>query len=180
MPSVRHLDVPRLLAAIVVCQAAGAIGGFATANSVDTWYLTLRKSPLNPPGWVFGPVWTMLYTFMGIALYRAWMSVRRAPVAAEGGGVGVTGASSEVAARVSFTPFWTQLALNTAWSLVFFGLRQPLGALVTLVALLLGIVATIRSFGRVDRPAAWLLVPYAVWVTFAGYLNASVWWLNRD
>jgi benzodiazapine receptor len=165
MPVSRRLDLPRLLLSIVVCQAAGAIGGFATASSVGTWYLTLRKSPLNPPGWVFGPVWTILYTLMGIALYRAWMHSRRA------------GPDEE---RASFTPFWAQLGLNTAWSLVFFGLQQPLGALATLGALLLGILATIRSFARVDATAAWLLVPYAVWVAFAGYLNASVWWLNRD
>ena len=80
----------------------------------------------------------------------------------------------------SFALFWTQLGLNTAWSLVFFGLRAPFGALATLVALLAAIVATMRAFGRVDRAAALLLAPYAAWVTFAGFLNASVWWLNRE
>jgi len=159
-----RLDFVRLIAAIAVCQAAGAIGGLATASSVGTWYAGLQKSSLNPPPGVFGPVWTTLYTLMGISLYRAWMQARRA---------------EDDEARASFTPFWTQLALNTAWSLVFFGLKQPLGALLTLIALLLGIIATIRSFGRVDRAAGWLLVPYAIWVAFAGYLNASVWWLNR-
>lgn len=164
MPASPRFDPLRLVAAIAVCQAAGLIGGLATASSVGTWYAGLRKSALNPPPWIFGPVWTTLYTLMGISLYRAWMHARRA------------GPDEE---RPSFTPFWTQLALNTAWSLIFFGLKQPLGAFLTLIALLLGIIATIRSFGRVDRPAGWLLVPYAVWVAFAGYLNVSVWWLNR-
>jgi tryptophan-rich sensory protein len=166
MPVTRRLDLPRLVAAILVCQAAGAIGGFATASSVETWYVTLRKSSLNPPPWVFGPVWTTLYTLMGIALYRMWMRARRAE--ADGG------------EAPSFALFWTQLGLNTAWSLVFFGLRAPFGALATLVALLAAIVATMRAFGRVDRAAALLLAPYAAWVTFAGFLNASVWWLNRE
>lgn len=131
---------------------------------MTTWYRTLRKSRLNPPPWVFGPVWTALYTLMGIALYRTWTRARRAEFSEE---------------RASFTPFWTQLALNTAWSFVFFGMRRPLAALLTLIALHASIIATIRSFGRVDRVAALLLYPYIGWVSFAGYLNASVWWLNR-
>lgn len=164
MPAAERLDLPRVVAAIAICQAAGAIGGLATASSLDTWYSGLAKSSLNPPGWVFGPVWTILYTLMGVSLYRAWMRARRA-------------GPGEV--RVSFAPFWVQLALNTAWSLVFFGLRQPLGALLTLAALLAAIAATMRGFARVDRAAAWLLAPYAAWVAFAGILNASIWWLNR-
>lgn len=168
MPALKRLDIPRLLAAVAICQGAGLIGGFATASSVGTWYAGLQKSPLNPPPWVFGPVWTTLYTLMGIALYRTWMRARRTEEAAGG------------EERASFAPFWAQLGLNTAWSLVFFGLQWPLGALVTLLALFAGILATIRSFGRVDTVAALLLIPYAGWVAFAGYLNASVWWLNRD
>lgn len=164
MSAPARVDVPRLIAAIAASQAAGLIGGLATAQSVDTWYRTLEKASLNPPPWVFGPVWTLLYTLMGISLYRAWMQARRA-------GPGEP--------HASFAPFFIQLALNAAWSLIFFGLRQPLGALVALVALLVSILATIRAFGRVDRPAGWLLVPYAAWVVFAGYLNAGVWWLNR-
>jgi len=160
-----RFDLPRLLAAVAICQGAGAIGGLATASSVRTWYPTLRKSSLNPPPWVFGPAWTALYTLMGFALYRTWMRSRRAEMTED---------------RASFAPFWTQLGLNAAWSIVFFGLRRPFGALVTLVALHASILATMRSFGRVDRTAALLLLPYAVWVAFAGYLNASVWWLNRD
>ncbi len=161
----RRVDVPRLSAAIAICQAAGALGALATTRSVRTWYPRQRKAALNPPPWVFGPVWTALYLMMGVSLYRAWMQSRRA---------------GRDDARASFASFWAQLALNTSWSFVFFGLRRPFEALVTLGAMLLGILATMRSFGRVDRAAAWLLLPYALWVAFAGYLNASVWWLNRD
>jgi len=165
MPSNRGLDLWRLGAAIALCQSAGAIGGFATARSVTTWYAGLRKASLNPPPWIFGPVWTVLYTLMGISLYRAWMSARRARSEED---------------RPGFGAFSLQLVLNTAWSIIFFGLRMPLGALIALVAMHLSIVATIREFGRVDRWAGWLLLPYVLWVSFAGYLNASVWWLNRD
>ena len=165
MTLTQRVDVPRLAAAIAICQAAGAIGGLATASSVRTWYPSQRKAALNPPPWIFAPVWTVLYLVMGISLYRAWIQARRA-------------GRDEV--RSSFAPFWMQLALNASWSFVFFGLRRPFEALITLGAMLLGILATMRSFGRVDRTAAWLLLPYALWVTFAGYLNASVWWLNRD
>ncbi|MEI7925263.1 MAG: TspO/MBR family protein [Chloroflexota bacterium] len=184
MPDTRRFDLLRLVAAIAVCQAAGGIGALATANSVSTWYVTLKKAPLNPPPWVFGPAWTTLYTLMGIALYRAWMRSRRTDPAPLGAGESATTEDGVAAAgtlrRASFTPFWVQLALNASWSLVFFGLREPLGALFTLVAMQVGILATIRSFARVDRAAVWLLAPYAAWVTFAGYLNASVWWLNRQ
>ncbi len=164
MPVLRSVDFPRLVGAVLLSQAAGAIGGLATARSVTTWYVMLDKPPLNPPSWVFGPVWAILYTLMGISLYRVWMYARRSPPSG---------------ARASFTPFMVQLALNAAWSLLFFGLRQPMLAFIGLVALLLAIIATIRAFVRVDGIAAGLLVPYAVWVTFAGYLNAGVWWLNR-
>ncbi len=165
MTLIRRVDVPRLSAAIAICQAAGAIGGLATARSVRSWYPRQRKAALNPPSSVFGPVWTVLYLLMGISLYRAWVQARRA------------GRDDE---RPSFAPFWAQLVLNASWSFVFFGLRRPFEALVTLVAMFLSILATMRSFGRVDRAAAWILLPYALWVAFAGYLNAGVWWLNRD
>ena len=160
-----RLDIPRLIGAIVLCQVAGAIGGVATASSVKSWYAPLRKASLNPPPWVFGPVWTILYALMGISLYRASRARAAGPAGAAPG---------------ALQPFFLQLSLNAAWSFVFFGARRPFEALITLVALLAAILATIRSFARLDRAAAWLLVPYAVWVTFAGYLNASVWWLNRD
>lgn len=162
--SSRRPDLLRLALAIAVSQSAGIIGGLATARSVRTWYVPLRKAPLNPPAWVFGPVWTTLYTLMGISLYRVWTAARRAAPGADG---------------AAFVPFWTQLVLNAAWSFVFFGLRRPLAALAVLVALLGSILATIRGFGRADRWAGRLLVPYAAWVAFAGYLNAGVWWLNR-
>ena len=161
-------SIARLVGAIALCQAAGLIGGIATARAVPTWYRGLRKSSLNPPPWVFGPAWTTLYTMMGISLYRAATRGQRDRL------------GEEHALSTLLAPFALQLVLNTAWSLVFFGLRRPLAALVTLVVLLASILATIRAFARVDRAAAWLLVPYAAWVAFAGYLNASVWWLNRD
>ena len=154
-----------LLGWLLFVSVAAALGALAS-RSAPVFYAELVRPTWAPPAWVFGPVWTTLYTLMGIALYRMWMRARRAE--ADGG------------EAPSFALFWTQLGLNTAWSLVFFGLRAPFGALATLVALLAAIVATMRAFGRVDRAAALLLAPYAAWVTFAGFLNASVWWLNRE
>lgn len=124
------------------------------------WYLELAKPDWTPPSWLFGPVWTALYATIGVA---AWLVWRR---------VGFGGAP--MAWR-----FWgIQLALNSAWSWVFFGLRAPGAALVEIGALLLAIVANIIAFRRHRPAAAWLLVPYLAWVTFATALNAAIWRLN--
>jgi benzodiazapine receptor len=146
---------------ILVCQLAGAIGSLATQASLSTWYEALAKPSFNPPSWVFAPVWTTLYTLMGIAAYLVWrrgwhrQDVKRA--------LGV---------------FAVQLVLNAAWSLVFFGLQAPLGGLVVIVLLLAAIVLTMRAFFPLSRTAGWLLVPYVLWVAFATVLNGSIWLLN--
>ena len=149
-----------LLAFVAVCLAIGAIGGAVTSTSVGTWYQSLRKPPFNPPDWIFGPVWTVLYITMAVAAWRVW---RR---------LGFGGA------RYALTLFAIQLALNLAWSIVFFGFRQIGMALVEIVVLLAFIVATAIAFWRADRAAGLLFVPYLGWVGFAALLNASLWRLN--
>ena len=146
---------------IGLCLAVGGLGGLATAASVRTWYPTLVKPPWTPPGWLFGPVWTVLYVAMGLAAARVHLR-----------------AGSWSAARGALALFLAQLALNGAWSWVFFGQRNPLAGLVNIVLLLLAIAATGFAFQRVDRGAAWLLLPYGLWVTFATALNAALWHLN--
>lgn len=155
-------DLLRLAACILVCQAAGAIGSVFTVTSLDSWYASLVKPSFNPPGWVFGPVWTTLYTLMGIA---AWLVWRR-------------GDLSSPPVRNALFLFAVQLALNTLWSALFFGLKSPLLALVGIVALMAAILATIVAFKPISPAAAWLMTPYLAWVAFASILNAAIWRLN--
>lgn len=145
---------------IALCLGAGAVGSWFTMPALDVWYAALRKPSWNPPNWVFAPVWTALYLTMAVA---AWMVWRRA-------GVG--------AARTALILFAVQLILNVAWSALFFALRSPALGVAGIVALWAALVATIVSFGRISAGAVWLMIPYLVWVTFAGALNVAVWRLN--
>lgn len=150
-----------LVGAVLLCELAGGIGALFTMPSVSTWYAGLLKPALTPPGWVFGPVWTTLYALMGIALFLVWLS------------------KSARRKGYAYAFFGIQLVLNVCWSVIFFGWHNPGLAFVELVALWTAIVATIIAFYRISRPAALFLLPYLLWVSFAGYLNFSVWQLNR-
>lgn len=148
-----------LFAALLVI-AASALGSSATIPNISTWYAGLHKPSFTPPNWIFGPVWTLLYAMMGYAFFR------------------VLRTGQGVERRRASIWFLIQLALNTSWSFAFFGARNPGLGVVVVVALWLAIVATIVSFRRVDRIAAWLLAPYLVWVSYATLLTAAVWRLN--
>lgn len=148
-------------AIIGACLAVGAVGGLLTSSSVETWFPTLAKPAWNPPSWVFGPVWTVLYVLMGVALWLVWRQV---------------GLSRARRANVLFA---SQLALNLGWSLLFFGLRSPTLALAEIVCLLVVIVLTTVEFRRHSRAAALLMAPYILWVSFASTLNAGIVYLNR-
>ena len=148
----------QILAFIVLCEGVGLIAGLATQSSVETWYPTLAKPFFTPPDWLFAPVWTVLYALMGIAAHLVW---RRRP--------GV---------QRALVLFGVQLALNAAWSLVFFGGRSISGGLVVILLLLAALLATLVAFWRRSRWAGALLVPYVVWVGYATALNAGIWWLN--
>lgn len=150
-----------LMLFIAICLGVSAVGAWATAGSVATWYPTLHKPSWNPPAWVFGPVWTALYLTMAVA---AWLVWRRAGWRGAPGALGL---------------FAVQLGLNLAWSPLFFGLRSPGAALLDIWALWLAIAATLVAFFRIERIAAALLVPYWLWVSFATALNAAIWTLNR-
>jgi tryptophan-rich sensory protein len=142
---------------IAVCLAVGALGGYATASPVTDWYPTLRKPSWNPPNWLFGPVWTTLYIMMAAA---AWLVWRRGQ------------------SRAAMILFFTQLALNLAWSFLFFGVRSPWLGLVGVVILWLALLATVIVFFQRDRLAGWLMLPYLAWVSFAAFLNFTIWQLN--
>ncbi len=151
-----------LLIAVAIPLLVGAVGGLATSSSLSDWYPSLVKPSWNPPNWVFGPVWTILYVLMGVAAWRVW---RKGP--------------NDPGVRSGLILFGVQLFFNLLWSLVFFGLRMPGGALVEIAITWILILATLVSFYRIDRTAGLLLVPYQLWATFATVLNAAIWWLNR-
>ena len=159
LPS-RARDLAGLAAFVLLCLAISALGGWVTATSVGSWYPTLAKPAFNPPNWVFAPVWTVLYLMIAAAGWRVW---RRRGLAA---------------APVAMGTYALQLALNLAWSFVFFGAQAIGAALVVIAALLAAIVANAILFWKIERAAGWLLAPYAAWVAFATALNAALWWLN--
>lgn len=148
-----------LAAFLLLVALAWAAGGWITASSVGTWYAALAKPAFNPPGWVFGPVWTVFYVMIAFAGWRLWR--RGGP-----------------ASRLALTAWYVQLLLNLMWSFLFFGGRMIGAALAEILVLLAAIAATIVLAWRVDRLAAWLLAPYLAWVSFATLLNAALWRLN--
>ncbi len=149
-----------LILFIVAAFVVAAIGGSATASSVGDWYLGLNKPTWNPPSWVFGPAWTLLYLLMSIAAWRVWL--RR----------------DEPGAQTTLWLHAGQLVINALWSIFFFGMQRPDLALVDILVLLgILIVIQFRLF-RFDRTAAYLWLPYVAWVTFATMLNKAIWLLN--
>ncbi|MEI7512910.1 MAG: TspO/MBR family protein [Candidatus Uhrbacteria bacterium] len=154
-------NIINFVLSIAICETAGLIGSVFTFSSIPTWYAALVKPPLNPPSWVFGPVWTILYALMGIAAFLIWQKLEKNKKAKE-----------------SLMLFGLQLTLNTLWSIVFFGLQMPGLAFIIIVMMWLAIAGTIFSFAKISRTAAYLLVPYLIWVSFASYLNFGLWFLN--
>lgn len=146
-----------LMGWLLLCFAASAMGALFMPGE---WYAALAKPAWNPPGWIFGPVWTILYAMMAVA---AWLVWQRGGWAAQGRPLRL---------------FLVQLALNALWSPIFFGLHEPGLAFAEMILLWLAIGVTLVRFWRVHRAAAWLLVPYLAWVSFAAVLNGTLWRLN--
>jgi len=154
------------LISVLSCLAIGWLGSIFTASSVKGWYVTLVKPSFNPPSWLFGPVWTVLYIMMGIALYLVWTKA--------GAKKSVKGKGLKAGMKLFFIQLW----LNFMWSLLFFGLKNPLVALVDIVILWAMILLTIISFWKLEKKAAYLLIPYILWVSFATALNLAIVLLN--
>jgi tryptophan-rich sensory protein len=150
-----------IVIAVTICLLIGFLAGFATQSSVGTWYATLNKPSFNPPNWIFGPVWTLLYILMGIAAGLVW---------AKG--------FYHVWVKTALYYFGFQLLFNALWSIVFFGFQEPFWALLVILVLLILILLTIKWFKIVSKPAAYLLLPYLLWVSFAMVLNYKIWELN--
>lgn len=155
-------DWLKLVIAVVVSELAGIIGSIFTISAIPTWYAALAKPALNPPSWLFAPVWTTLYLLMGIAAFLVWRK-----------------GWEQKEVRIALFIFGIQLILNALWSIIFFGLHNPAWALVNIIGLWLAIVGAIVAFHKISRPAAYLLIPYIFWVSFAAYLNYSIWILNK-
>ncbi|MBT3304435.1 tryptophan-rich sensory protein [Candidatus Woesearchaeota archaeon] len=147
----------KLIISLVLPFIASAIGGLFTVSSVSTWYVDLVKPSFNPPSWLFGPVWTILYLLMGIALYLVWTKKFN---------------------KQAFTLFGIQLVLNALWSILFFGLKQPLLAFIEIIILWVMILVTIIYFYKINKNSAYLLIPYLLWVSFAAILNLAIFILN--
>jgi tryptophan-rich sensory protein len=148
------------IVAIVICQSAGIIGSIFTAPAVRGWYVGINKPSFSPPNWVFAPVWTTLFLLMGISLAIVWLSEKND--------------LRKKALRI----FFVQLILNTLWSIIFFGMENPLLAFIEIIVLWFAILYTIILFRKIDKKASYLLVPYILWVTFASVLNLAIAILN--
>jgi len=146
-------------ASISVCLLAGAVGSAFTFQNIPTWYAGLNKPFFSPPNWLFGPVWTILYLMMGVSLFLVFVKEKE-----------------------KFTKpvkiFLLHLAVNSLWSIVFFGMRNPGLAYIVIIILWLMIFYLINIFNNIDKRASRLLYPYFAWVTFASFLNLAVWYLN--
>lgn len=156
----KNINWRRLLIALFIPQVAGLLGVIFTAPEINSWYENLNKPFFNPPGWIFGPVWTVLYILMGISLYLVWQK------------------RDSLGERI-FDWWWIQLALNVLWSVIFFGWHLPLLALIEIGFLWWSIRKTMKSFVEVGRAPVRLLIPYLAWVSFAAILNTAIVWLNR-
>ena len=152
----------KLLSSLMLCLGTGMAGSFFTRASLGEWYLQLQKPWFNPPGWLFGPVWTVLYIMMGVSLYLVWSAPEKS-----------------APRRRSLWIFVIQLFLNFSWSVAFFGLRSPGGGLGVILLLIMLISLTIFYFSKISKVASFLLYPYLGWVLFASVLNFSIWHLNH-
>jgi tryptophan-rich sensory protein len=142
---------------LALVVAVAAVGGMASTSGLRDWYDGLDRAPWNPPGWVFGPAWTILYILMAVA---AWLVARTD--------------LDQRSVQIALALYAIQLALNLGWSLLFFGARAPGWALADIVVLCILVAVTAIAFHRIDPAAGWLLVPYLGWLLFATSLNVWV------
>lgn len=159
-PALNPRRIAALLFSLSLALGVGALGGLVTAPAIETWYAALAKPAFNPPNWLFGPVWTLLYVMMGFAAWRIFVNAHG------------------TARRAALALYLAQLLLNLGWSFLFFGAKSPLAALIEIAALLACLAAATRSFLQLDRTAGVLMTPYLIWTCYALLLNFSIWRLN--
>jgi len=151
----------KLLVAVSVCLLAGFVGSIFTTPAISTWYITLNKPALNPPNWIFAPVWTTLFILMGISLFLVLQEDMK-----------------KIETKIAIGFFAGQLILNILWSILFFGFHSPLAGLIEIGFLWIAILFTIITFWKVSKVSAILLLPYLFWVSVASILNFLIWRLN--
>lgn len=151
----------KLFISILIPLLVGAIAGLFTSSGVNGWYALANKPWFNPPNWIFAPMWTLLYILMGIAFFLVWRS-----------------SADKNIKQTAMILFSIQLAINFFWSFIFFKLQQPGWAFAEIILMWVMILLTIIWFGKISAAAAWLMVPYICWVSFASVLNYSIWKLN--
>ena len=155
------MNILKLVISVGICFLVAFIGSALTLPSIPAWYSMLNKPIFSPPNWIFGPVWTILYFLMGLSLYIIWNK-------------NLKNKNKDQAIKI----FILQLILNLSWSFVFFSLHQPLLALITIIILWFFILMTIKYFYKISKLAAYLLIPYILWVSFASLLNLFIVGLN--
>mgnify|MGYP003516057349 FL=1 len=153
----------RIIYCVAICLVVGYLSSITTQSSINTWYPTLIKPVFNPPNWLFAPVWTLLFIMMGIAAGMIWNQLE----------------NQRELVKKALLFFTVQLLLNALWSYLFFGLNNVLLALIEVILLWLVIYETFHIFKKIDKKAAYLFIPYLIWVAFAAILNGSIYYLNR-
>jgi translocator protein len=166
----RHPGAVALGIALAAPFVAAVLGGVATSSSLSTWYQRLKKPSWNPPSWIFGPVWTLLYTMMGVASWLVWKEGRTGKE---------RDLSTSAESRAALRLYGIHLVFNALWSIIFFGLRRIGWAAAEIAVLWSLIAATLVRFHRIKKLAGMLLIPYLLWGTFASVLNLKLWRLNR-
>lgn len=161
IPTMKKIHWTSLLICIAIPMVAGSLSGLANVQAIQDWYTTLIKPSFNPPNYIFGPVWTLLYFLMGISLYL------------------VVQTPTSHLRRTSLLIFTIQMIFNFIWSFAFFYFHSPAVGLIIIIALWISIVLMIRHFYKLSHPAAYLQIPYLLWVSFASVLNGAIWYLNR-
>ena len=178
-------NIIKLSASIIICELAGIVGSVFTMPAIENWYKGLNKPSLNPPNWIFGPVWTTLFLLMGVSLYLVWnkkwiikneigksdKKIKPNPLSEK-----LWNGSWQKINILSI--FSVQLMLNVCWSVVFFGLHSIIWSFSVILMLWFAILFTMVNFYRVSKVAAYLLTPYLLWVSFAGFLNYFILLLN--
>ena len=153
----------RIIYCVAICLVVGYLSSITTQSSINTWYPTLIKPVFNPPNWLFAPVWTLLFIMMGIAAGMIWNQLE----------------NRRELVKEALLVFTVQLLVNALWSYLFFGLNNVLLALIEVILLWLVIYETFHIFKKIDKKAAYLFIPYLIWVAFAAILNGSIYYLNR-
>jgi len=154
-------EIPKLIVSILIVFVAGAVGTLYTLKEITTWYVYLAKPGWTPPNWAVGPIWSILYVFIGASLFLIWRK-----------GLG----RKDV--QMAIVVFAVQLGINVLWSLVFFGSHSIFGGLIMVLILWVAILINIFVFYRISRPAGLLLIPYLIWVSIASYLQYNLFILN--